>query len=150
MGGGRPREHSLARRVTAQATRSAQEGHRRTPGLDALGLAPEQAVHWNLRPAALYEHAARRGEGVITEGGAFCAVTTPHTGRSPNDKFVVREPSSAADVWWGRVNQPLAPEHFDRLRADAARHLDAQELFVQDLFAGADPNHRSALRFVTS
>src|SRR5213078_2850606 len=87
---GRPREHSLARRVTAQATRSAQEGHRRTPGLDALGLAPEQAVHWNLRPAALYEHAARRGEGVITEGGAFCAVTSPHTGRSPNDKFIGR------------------------------------------------------------
>src|SRR5436189_2157909 len=149
MGAGRRREHSLARRVTAQATRSAQEGHRRTPGLDALGLAPEQAVHWNLRPAALYEHAARRGEGVITEGGAFCAVTSPHTGRSPNDKFIVRDAASEADVWWGRVNRPMTDEHFERLRGDVVRHLNRQELFVRDLFAGADPNHRIGIRFVT-
>src|SRR5213083_1587391 len=149
MGAGRPREHSLARRVTAQATRSAQEGHRRTPGLDALGLAPERAVHWNLRPAALYEHAARRGEGVITEGGAFCAVTSPHTGRSPNDKFIVRDAVSESDVWWGRVNHPMSDQHFERLRADVVRHLNGQELFVRDLFAGADPNHRIGIRFVT-
>src|SRR5213078_3178073 len=118
-------------------------------GLDALGLAPEQAVHWNLRPAALYEHAARRGEGVITEGGAFCAVTSPHTGRSPNDKFIVRDAASEADVWWGRVNQPMTDQHFERLRADVVRHLNGQELFVRDLFAGADPNHRIGIRFVT-
>src|SRR6266576_1199359 len=149
MGAGRPREGSAARHVTAQATRSAQESHRRTPGLDALGLAPQQAVHWNLRPAALYEHAARRGEGVITEGGAFCAVTSPHTGRSPNDKFIVRDAASEADVWWGRVNQPMTDQHFERLRADVVRHLNGQELFVRDLFAGADPNHRIGIRFVT-
>src|SRR5437016_8704409 len=149
MGAGRPREGSAARHVTAQATRSAQESHRRTPGLDALGLAPEQAVHWNLRPAALYEHAARRGEGVITEGGAFCAVTSPHTGRSLNDKFIVRDAASEADVWWGRVNRPMTDEHFERLRADVVRHLNRQELFVRDLFAGADPNHRIGIRFVT-
>ncbi len=136
--------------MTAQAAHPGSHIGTWRTGLEAAGLMPQRATHWNLNPPALYEHALRRGEGILTEGGAFCAVTTPHTGRSPNDKFVVREPSSAADVWWGRVNQPLAPEHFDRLRADAARHLDAQELFVQDLFAGADPNHRSALRFVTS
>src|SRR5438093_927020 len=117
--------------------------------LEAAGLAPQHAVHWNLSPAALYEHAVRRGEGVITEGGAFCAVTSPHTGRSPNDKFVVREASSHADIWWGRVNQPFEEAQFDRLRADVARHLNDQELFVRDLFAGADPNHRIAIRFVT-
>src|SRR6059036_1862826 len=149
MGAGRPREGSAARHVTAQATRSAQESHRRTPGLDALVLAPQQAVHWNLRPAALYEHAARRGEGVITEGGAFCAVTSPHTGRSPNDKFIVREAGSEGDVWWGRVNQPLAVEQFERLHADVLHHLNGQELFVRDVFAGADPNHRIGIRFVT-
>src|SRR2546425_12283312 len=123
----------------------------REPGasLEAAGLAPQQAVHWNLSPAVLYEHAVRRGEGVITEGGAFCAVTTPHTGRSPNDKFVVREASSHADIWWGRGNQPFEEAQFDRLRADVARHLNDQELFVRDLFAGADPNHRIAIRFVT-
>ena len=149
MGAGRPREGSAARHVTAQATRSAQESHRRTPGLDALGLAPQQAVHWNLRAAALYEHAARRGEGVITEGGAFCAVTSPHTGRSPNDKFIVRDVVSESDVWWGRVNHPMTDQHFERLRADVVRHLNGQELFVRDLFAGADPNHRIGIRFVT-
>src|SRR5438045_8981864 len=127
--------------MTAHATRSVHESQRRAPGLDALGLAPERAVHCNLRPAALYEHAARRGEGVIVEGGAFCAVTAPHTGRSPNDKFLVREPSSSGDVAWGRVNQPLAPEHFERLKAATLAHLAAQELFVRDLFAGADPTH---------
>ena len=123
----------------------------RGPGaaLEAAGLAPRLAVHWNLHPAALYEHAVRRGEGVITEGGAFCAVTAPHTGRSPNDKFVVRESSSHGDIWWGRVNQPFEEAQFDRLRADVARHLNDQELFVRDLFAGADPNHRIAIRFVT-
>src|SRR3989449_7227735 len=91
--------------MTAHATRPAQESQRRSIGLDALGLAPERAVHWNLVPAALYEHAARRGEGVIAEGGAFCAVTSPHTGRSPNDKFIVRDGASEGDIWWGRVNR---------------------------------------------
>src|SRR2546428_12598198 len=98
MGAGRPREGSAARHVTAQATRSAQESHRRTPGLDALGLAPQQAVHWNLRAAALHEHPARRGVGVVTEGGAFYAVTTPHTGRSPNDQCLVAEVVCESDV----------------------------------------------------
>ncbi|MGH7546965.1 MAG: phosphoenolpyruvate carboxykinase (ATP) [Gemmatimonadales bacterium] len=135
--------------MTAPATRPAHESHSHARGLEALGLQPEQAVHWNLGPPALYEHAARRGEGVIVEGGAFCAVTTPHTGRSPNDKFIVREPTSEGDVWWSRVNRPLAPEHFERLHGDVARHLSSRELFVRDLFAGADPSHRLGIRFVT-
>src|SRR5437764_10356339 len=118
MGAGRPRELSRAHRMTAHATRSVHESHRRSPGLDALGLAPERAVHWNLVPAALYEHAARRGEGVIADGGAFCAVTSPHTGRSPSDKFIVRDSASEGDVWWGRVNQPMSAEHFERLHGD--------------------------------
>jgi phosphoenolpyruvate carboxykinase (ATP) len=135
--------------MTAHATRPGQESHRRAPGLEVLGVTPQRPVHWNLGPAALYEHAARRGEGVIAEGGAFCTVTTPHTGRSPNDKFIVREATSERDIWWGRVNEALAPEHFERLHADVLRHLSGQELFVRDLFAGADPNHRVGIRFVT-
>src|SRR5574341_321912 len=113
------------------------------------GLDPQCDVHWNLTPAELYEHAIRRGEGVVAEAGPFCAVTTPHTGRSPNDKFVVREPTSADHVWWGKVNQPIAPEQFDRLHAEVVRYLDGQELFVRDLFAGADPAYRIPVRFVT-
>ncbi|PYO27797.1 MAG: phosphoenolpyruvate carboxykinase (ATP) [Gemmatimonadetes bacterium] len=133
--------------MTARAARPA-EG-KRASALEAAGLVPQRPVHWNLGPPELYEHAARRGEGVIVEGGAFCAVTAPHTGRSPNDKFIVREASAGDDISWGRVNQPLTPEHFERLKAAALAHLAAQELFVRDLFAGADPNHRFGIRFVT-
>ncbi|HVH10111.1 MAG TPA: phosphoenolpyruvate carboxykinase (ATP) [Gemmatimonadales bacterium] len=133
--------------MTAHAARPA-EGWRAAT-LEGLGLAPERGVHWNLGAPALYEHAARRDEGVIAEGGALCVVTVPYTGRSPNDKFVVREPSSAGEIAWGRVNQPLDPEPFERLKEAMLAHLATQELFVRDLFVGADPNHRLALRFIT-
>src|SRR5438132_12028648 len=97
----------------------------RGPGasLEAAGLAPQHAVHWNLSPAALYEHAVRRGEGVITEGGAFCAVTSPHTGRSPNDKFTVPDAVSAAEGWWGHVNQAMTDQQVHRLHAAVVRPL---------------------------
>src|SRR5439155_3774353 len=121
-----------AERMPAHATRPA-EG-RRASALEAAGLTPQRAVHWNLGPPELYEHAVRRAEGMIAEGGAFCAVTTPHTGRSPNDKFIVREASSADEVWWQRVNQPLEADHFERLKASVLAHLAGQELFVRDLF----------------
>jgi phosphoenolpyruvate carboxykinase (ATP) len=133
--------------MTAHATRPADG--KRASALEAVGLVPQRPVYWNLGPPALYEHAARKGEGLIVQGGAFCAVTSPHTGRSPGDKFIVREPASADDVAWGRVNQPLDPEHFERLKTAVLAHLAAQELFVRDLFAGADANHRVGLRFVT-
>ncbi len=116
----------------------------------ASGLSPQGAVHWNLGAAALFEAAVRRGEGQVTNGGAFAAITKPHTGRSPNDKFVVREPSSEKDVWWGKVNQTLDPKHYELLHRDVLAHLGAQsELFVRDLFAGADPKYRVSVRFVT-
>ncbi len=113
------------------------------------GFAPTQTVHWNLLPPLLCEHAVRRGEGVVTEHGAFCAVTSPHTGRSPNDKFVVEEPTTAQSIWWGKVNQPISPQQFERLHADVVQHLNGQELFVRDLFAGADPAFRIPVQFVT-
>src|SRR5437773_2407049 len=119
----------------------------RGPGasLEAAGLAPQHAVHWNLSPAALYEHAVRRGEGVITEGGAFCAVTSPHTGRSPNDKFVVREASSHADIWWGRVNQPFEEAQFDRRHAVRGR-IEEVGLHDPQLSAPAARRAADALR----
>src|SRR5256886_2641032 len=133
--------------MPAHATRPAER--RRASSLEAAGLTPQRAVHWNLGPPELYEHAVRRAEGVITEGGAFCAVTAPHTGRSPNDKFIVREPAAADEIQWNRLNQPLEAAHFERLKAAVLTHLSAQELFVRDLFAGADAEHRSGIRFVT-
>src|SRR3989475_681615 len=137
-----------------EVKRSAPASRTGTPrragaGLEVSGLAPQSAVHWNLTPPELYEHALRRGEGVIAERGPFCAVTTPHTGRSPGDKFLVREPGSADHIWWGKVNQPLEPAHFERLQQHVVRHLDAQELFVRDVYAGADPAYRLPIRFIT-
>jgi phosphoenolpyruvate carboxykinase (ATP) len=121
----------------------------RTSGATLMGFAPQHPVHWNLGPSALYEHALRRGEGVLADSGPFCAVTSPHTGRSPHDKFVIQEPSSAEQVWWGKVNQPLSTTHFDRLANDVMHHLNGQELFVRDLFAGADSAYRLPVRFLT-
>jgi phosphoenolpyruvate carboxykinase (ATP) len=120
------------------------DDRRITPDLTASG-----AVHWNLRTAALYEAAVRRGEGKVAAGGPFAAVTSPHTGRSPNDKYVVREPEADRHVWWGKVNQPLEPARYAALKESVLRHLAGRELFVRDVFAGADPAYRLAVRFVS-
>src|SRR5216117_932366 len=119
-----------------------------------MGISTEQRLHRNLTPTQLYEHALRRGEGIVTNsrgggGGPFAAVTSPHTGRSPNDKFLVQEPDSTERIWWGKVNQPIAPAKFERLKADVEAHLSGQELFVRDVYAGADPAFRLPIRFMT-
>jgi phosphoenolpyruvate carboxykinase (ATP) len=111
------------------------------------GLFPIR-IHANLTPPSLIEHALRRSEGQLTDHGAFAAVTTPHTGRSPKDKFVIEEPGAADRIWWER-NPRLEPAGFDRLYDDVRGYLDARELYVQDLFGGADPAYRLAVRFIT-
>src|ERR671916_591736 len=112
-------------------------------GLEAQGLHPRGDVRWNLTGPVLIEAAIRRGEGSLAEMGPFVAVTAPHTGRSPNDKFVVKEAGSATDVDWGKVNQPLAEDRFDDLLADVRAHLEGRDaLFIQDLYCGADPRYR--------
>jgi phosphoenolpyruvate carboxykinase (ATP) len=118
--------------------------------LSKQGLSPTGDVHWNLMGTPLIEAAIRRGEGKLADMGPFVANTAPHTGRSPNDKFVVREPATEGDVDWGKINQPMNPEHFDRLLADVREYLNGQaELFVQDLFCGAEESHRLSVRYVT-
>ncbi len=118
-------------------------------GLHREGLAPTGQVHWNLIAAELVEAAIRRGEGRLAAMGPFVAVTSPHTGRSPNDKFVVRQASSEADVDWGKVNQPIDAAHSDTLLADVRAYLNAlPELFVQDLYCGADEASRLNVRYV--
>jgi phosphoenolpyruvate carboxykinase (ATP) len=118
--------------------------------LEGQGLSPSGEVRWNLVGPALIDHAIRRGEGQLADMGPFVGITAPHTGRSPNDKFLVREPATEADVDWGKVNQPISPEHFDVLLADVQEYLDGRdELFVQDLYCGADPKYRLAVRYVS-
>jgi phosphoenolpyruvate carboxykinase (ATP) len=108
-------------------------------GLDHHGLAPKHPVHWNLSPVELYEVALARGEGQMAHMGGFSARTDPHTGRSPKDRFVVRDALTEDTVDWGEVNVPLSPEHFQALREDVVAYLNEQELFVRDARAGEDP-----------
>jgi phosphoenolpyruvate carboxykinase (ATP) len=106
-------------------------------------------AHWNLPPAALYEHALCRGEGVVADGGQLVCFTAPHTGRSPRDKFIVREASSEDDIWWGDVNRPIEPSQFAAVRRDLMSALEGGELFVQDCYGGADPRYRLRIRVIT-
>jgi phosphoenolpyruvate carboxykinase (ATP) len=103
----------------------------------------------NLSTAALYEAAARDGEGLIAAEGPLVVSTGTHTGRSPQDKFIVREPSSEAKIWWGDVNHPISEEHYDRLRARLMTYLADRRLYSQDMFIGAHPAHRRSLRVYT-
>ena len=134
--------------VMAAQTKPQSDSHSST--LTAQGLQPKGAVHWNLVAPALIQTAVRRGEGELADMGPFVAVTAPHTGRSPNDKFVVREPSSEKDVDWGKVNQSFTADKFEVLLKDVRDYLNARdELFVQDLYCGADPKYRLSVRYVS-
>jgi len=108
-----------------------------------------RVVRANLSPAELYEDAVRAGEGIIAAEGPLVVRTGTHTGRSPKDKFIVKEPSSARKIWWGDVNRPIALEHYDRLRARLMAYLADRPVYAQDLFVGAHPAHRRSLRVYT-
>ena len=114
------------------------------------GLDPDGRIHWQPTTALLYTHALARGEGNLAEGGPLVVDTGRYTGRSPQDKFVVREPGSEDRIWWGKVNQPISEEHFDGLRGKVVAHLESQDIYVVDAFAGADFAHRISVRVVTS
>jgi phosphoenolpyruvate carboxykinase (ATP) len=117
-------------------------------GLEREGIETDR-VKWNLSDAALYEEAVRREEGVLVANGPLACRTGHHTGRSPNDKFVVREPSSEAHISWGKVNQPMDIGHWDALHRDFLESLKGRDLYVLDAFAGADAQYRLPIRVIT-
>jgi phosphoenolpyruvate carboxykinase (ATP) len=108
-----------------------------------------RTVRSNLSTAELYEDAIRAGEGIVAAEGPLVVRTGLHTGRSPQDKFLVREPSSASKIWWGEVNRPISPEHYDRLRARLVEYVASRDLYAQDCYIGAHPAHRRSLRVYT-
>jgi phosphoenolpyruvate carboxykinase (ATP) len=118
-------------------------------GLEALGLRSERNMYYNLSTAELYEESLRRDEGMIARDGALVVKTGQHTGRSPNDKFIVDDATTHDRVGWGKVNKPISSEKFDALYARMMDHLRDKELFVQDLFAGADEQYRLPVRVIT-
>jgi phosphoenolpyruvate carboxykinase (ATP) len=121
-----------------------ERGH----GLEREGIQTD-SVRWNLNTAALYEEAIRRDEALIAAEGPLACRTGQHTGRSPNDKFIVREPSSEAEIAWGKVNRSMEPAQFDLLHRELLGWLTEKELFVQDCYAGADPKYRLPVRIIT-
>src|SRR5882724_5773634 len=117
--------------------------------LSAAGLTGLGTVHWNLAVPALYEQVLQRTEARLSGGGALVALTGARTGRSPLDRFIVQDPATADDIWWGEVNRPIAKDVFDGLQMRVASYLRGRDVFVQDLFAGADPNYRLPVRVIT-
>lgn len=116
--------------------------------LDHYGLTNLRAVHANLSVPLLVEAAVRRGEGALTRTGALNTRTYARTGRSPNDKLIVREPSSEDQIAWGPVNRPMSVGAFDRLFARVLAYLQNRDVFVFDGFAGADPEYRLSIRVI--
>jgi phosphoenolpyruvate carboxykinase (ATP) len=116
--------------------------------LHEIGIRNLDAAHWNLSSAQLIEHALRRREGHLAANGALVVRTGQFTGRSPRDKYIVREPGTEASVNWGPVNQPMSEQAFDGMYARLLSYLETHEVFVQDCFGGADPQHRLPLRIV--
>ncbi len=105
--------------------------------------------HFNLPVPILVEHAIRRGEVRLGPEGMILAETGKFTGRSPQDKFTVEEPSSRDDIAWGKLNQPLSERHFDRLYARMREHFKGGEAYVLDAAAAADPDYRLPIRVIT-
>ncbi|HEX7474161.1 MAG TPA: phosphoenolpyruvate carboxykinase (ATP), partial [Candidatus Limnocylindrales bacterium] len=119
------------------------------PGRATTGHPIGRTVRANLSVAELYEDAIRMGEGVVAAEGPFVVRTGKHTGRSPQDKFIVEEPWSTDKIWWGEVNRPISEEHYDRLRARLVSYVADRPLYAQDLHIGAAPAHRRSLRVYT-
>ena len=105
--------------------------------------------HRDLAPGVLIERAIRRGEGRLADSGALVVETGTHTGRSPEDKFVVRHGELADEIWWGSVNQPMSPDAFARFHADVIEYLAGKERYLMDLSAGTDPEFNLPVHLVT-
>ena len=113
------------------------------------GITATDNQHWNLGTEALVEEALRNGEGSLAKGGALVVATGKHTGRSANDKFIVRDAETENTVWWGKTNVAMTPENFATLKADFLAFLaEKPKLYVQDLFGGSQPEYRVNVRVI--
>ncbi len=118
------------------------------PDLQSLGITDSSEVIWNLSTEQLLEHALADGDGKLAANGALVVRTGKCTGRSPNDRFIVDEPSTTNDIDWGKVNAPMSPEVFDRLHKKILNYYKGKRLFVRDCYAGADKATRLNVRVV--
>ncbi|MBW6531857.1 phosphoenolpyruvate carboxykinase [Sphingomonas sp. RRHST34] len=118
-------------------------------GLEAQGIETRATLHWNLVTARLVEAAVARNEGKLSADGPLVVETGQHTGRSAQDKFIVRDAETETSVWWGKSNKAMTPDHFAALKQDFLTALRAKsDLFVQDLYGGSQPGHRVRVRVI--
>ncbi|MFQ5468248.1 MAG: phosphoenolpyruvate carboxykinase (ATP), partial [Kiloniellaceae bacterium] len=117
-------------------------------GLDQYGIDTSR-VFRNLGPAKLYEFSLCQSDAQLAYGGALVVATGVHTGRAPKDKFIVDEPSCHDKIWWGDVNAAMSEACFEALYAKISAHIEGRPAFVQDVFAGAEPNFRLPVRVIT-
>ena len=118
-------------------------------GLANHGLVNLRRAYWNLPTPALYEESIFRSEGALSHLGPLVVNTGKHTARAAADKFVVREQSTEEKIWWGQYNRPFTSENFSALLARLQGYLQGRDVFVQDCFAGADPEYSLPIRIIT-
>ncbi len=121
----------------------------RADDLSFHGIHRAEAVWWNLTPPALVEHSLRRREGHLAATGPLVVRTGEYTGRSPNDRFFVREPGSEGTIHWGPGNRPFDADRYESVRSRLFAYLEGKQLFVQDCRVGADPKHSLPIRVIT-
>lgn len=116
--------------------------------LEILGIKNYTVAYWNLSPEQLVQHTLERGLGKLTDTGALAVNTGKFTGRSPKDKFTVKDAITEHSVDWGDVNIPISPEHFDKILEDLTAYFTGKEIYVRDSYTCADPNHRLNIRVI--
>jgi len=118
--------------------------------LENSGVTKFSNAYWNLSPAELVEHSLKRGEGQLSDKGALMCDTGKFTGRAPDDKFFVKDATTENTIWWGKVNQPIAPEVFENLHSKILAFYADKDLYVRDAFACADADYRTNIRVITT
>lgn len=118
-------------------------------GVENQNISSDKDIFWNFGTELLYEHTIKGGLGIVGKGGALVVETGQHTGRSANDKFMVDEPSSRDNIWWGKVNKSISEEKFNIAEKQILDYLNERNLYVQDLYGGTDPAHRISVRAIS-
>lgn len=118
-------------------------------GLESHGLSNLHQVYWNLPAEALYEEIVFRREGRISHLGPVVVNSGKHTARAAQDKYIVCEPTTEDHIWWGEYNRPISPDKFNELFNRLQGFLQGRDVFVQDCYAGADPEYRMSVRIIT-
>ncbi len=120
-----------------------------TSKLDQHDISSDENIFWNMGAEILYEHSIKKNLGLVGKGGALVVETGIHTGRSANDKFMVKEDATKDDIWWGKVNVSISEENFDKIHGQILAYLNERDLYVQDLYGGTDPTCRISVRAIS-